>query len=223
MSQYTVINGSLRDLKGKGHAGRMRSRGIIPAVVYGHNYDPVSISVESGEINKIFKAGAGESGDYKIFSLSVTDNGKSTDTPVILKDVQRHPVTNRILHIDFYAVKMDEAIVAPVHIRIVGKSAGVKLGGIQRQILREVQVKSLPGSIPSHFEVDVTDLQIGHSVHVSDLKTDPGVSIVTHAEETIVTILSPIVEKTKEEEAEEQETPEGKQEAKEEEQTESKQ
>ncbi len=114
---------------------------------------------------------------------------------------------------------MDEAIVAPVHIRIIGKSAGVKLGGIQRQILREVQVKSLPASIPSHFEIDVTELQIGHSIHVKDLKTNAGVSIVTPPDETIITILSPIVDKTKEgtEETEEEEK------KKEEEKTDSKQ
>ncbi len=216
MTQFTVLNGSLRNMKGKEHAKKLRLQGMIPAVVYGHSYSPVSIEIQSTEIKKIFKAGAGESGDYKIFSLLIQDNEKNTETSVIIKDIQRHPVSDQILHIDFYAVKMDETIVAPVHIRVIGKSAGVKLGGIQRQILREVQVKSLPASIPSHFEIDVTELQIGHSVHVKDLQTDPGVTIVTPSDETIVTILAPIVDKSKEEE-----TAEGE-EKEEEEKTESK-
>ena len=100
-----------------------------------------------------------------------------------------------IIHIDFFAVHMDEKIVAPVHVKIVGKAEGVKMGGVLRHILREITVKSLPTDIPPHIEVDVTKLGIGDSIHVRDLALPPTVQVLTDPEAAIVNVLAPTVQK----------------------------
>jgi len=198
MNESTAIHSTIRETKGKSAAKKLHAQGLIPAVVYGHNFDPLKLSVNSTEINRIFKLGHADYEEFKIHKLFIDNKGDTQDRPVIIKEIQRHPLTNSILHIDFFAVKMDEKIVVPVHIRLTGKPEGVKLGGIQRQILREVEVKCLPSDIPPHFEIDVLELQIGDSIHVSYLEIPENVQILANPNAPIVTILAPTVEKEEE-------------------------
>jgi large subunit ribosomal protein L25 len=202
MSDIITINTDSRGSKGKNAAHKLRKSGFTPAVVYGHSFDTVAIQVSNTELKRMFKKGSGSSGDYRLFKLLIQDNGTTKDTMVVIKDIQRNPISGTIEHIDFLSVKMDEKINALVHIQVLGKAEGVKSGGIMRQILREIEVQSLPDKIPPHIDIDVTNLNIGDSVHVSDLDIPGEVELITAPDETVITILAPAAE-IEEEEAEE--------------------
>jgi len=207
MSETTTIHATKRDQSGKGHARTLRRADKIPAVVYGHGYDPVSITVDGTRLNKMFKPGREADAEYQLFNLKI--EGVRTATKVMIKEIQRHPLQQHIEHIDFFAVKMDEPVVAPVHIRLHGKPEGVKLGGVLRHILREIEVKSLPADVPSHIDIDIEHLQIGDSIHVSDLQVPENVQILTDASAAVANVMAPSVTAEEVEETEETEETEG--------------
>jgi large subunit ribosomal protein L25 len=194
MSEPTLIHSTIRDKTGKSSVKKLKSKGLIPAVVYGHNFTALPISIDLSEINNIFKPGLHKSGDYQLFNLLIDGKSDNDKTTVMIKDIQKHPLTERIVHIDFFAVKMDEKVIANVQVRLTGKPQGVKLGGILRQILREIEVKSLPADIPPHFEIDVSELQIGESLHVKDLKIPENIQIQIAPDAPVVAVLAPIVQ-----------------------------
>lgn len=203
MSDEIIIHANHREATGKSAVKKMHQQGQLPAVVYGHNFEAVHLSLDSAVTNKMFRIGSEVVEDYKLCKLIVDDKPDMQETMVIVKDIQRHPITDIVLHIDFFAVRMDEAIVAPVHIRLHGKPEGVKLGGILRHILREVEVKSLPADIPGHFDLDVSKLNIGDSLHVSDLQVADNAKILNDPQAAVVNILAPTVTKDETEEGEE--------------------
>ena len=197
MSQQTVIKAAVRNEKGKGSARKLRSKKIIPAVLYGHKIDPIMLTIENSEIVKVFKTGD----DANLIKVQIDNQGKTDEKLVMIRETQRHPVKNNILHLDLFAVNVKEKIHAPVHIRITGESPGVKLGGILRQIVREIEVRALPTEIPQHFEVDISKLEIGDSLQVSDLNTPENVQILVDESAPILSIMPPTV--IKEDEPEE--------------------
>jgi large subunit ribosomal protein L25 len=195
MNESPVIQADYRTAVGKSAVRKLKHDGKIPAVVYGHQFSPIPLSLPAGLTAKMFRRGSEIVEDYKLCKLLIEGKPAVGPTMVVVKDIQRHPVTLVIEHIDFFAVRMDEKIIAPVQIRLLGKPEGVKLGGILRQILREVDVKSLPSNIPAHFEIDVSPLQLGDSLHVSDLPASDNVQILTDPQAAIVTVLAPTVTK----------------------------
>lgn len=193
-----------REEQGKQAAKHLRSRGMIPAVVYGHGERTISISIDGSEFKRILKR---EKGDNIIVDLSFDENGSKK---TIIKEIQRNPVTSEIIHVDFQHLIPTEEIEIDVPIILVGTSAGVKEGGLLEHILRKVSVRCLPKDIPSHLELDVSELKIGESIHVSDLHIKGG-EILDHPEETVVTVLMPrgyAVEEEEEAVAEEEAVPE---------------
>jgi len=197
MNQQTVIKAAVRNEKGKGSARKLRSKKIIPAVLYGHKVNPVMLAIENSEIVKAFKTGD----DTTLIKVQIDNQGKKNEKLVMIRETQRHPVKNNILHLDLFAVNVKEKIHAPVHIRITGESPGVKLGGILRQIMREIEVRALPTEIPQHFEVDISKLEIGDSLQVSDLNTPENVQLLLDESAPILSIMPPTV--IKEDEPEE--------------------
>ncbi len=212
MSDTVTIQATKRDGSGKGFARSLRRSAKIPAVVYGHGYDPVSITLDGNALNKMFKPGHEDSAEFQIISLQIDSDGKQIETQVMIKEIQRHPLRQHIEHVDFFAVKMDELIVAPVHIRLHGKPEGVKLGGILRHIIREIEVKSLPADIPSHFDLEIGHMLVGDAIHVSDLQVPENVQILTDSAAAVVNIMMPTVIKEDEEVEQEQEQEEGQEE-----------
>jgi large subunit ribosomal protein L25 len=204
MNDSPVIQADYRAGVGKSAVRKLKRAEMVPAVVYGHRFAPIPLALPAGLTAKLFKRGSDIVEDYKLCKLLIEGAPNVGPTMVVVKDIQRHPVTSAIEHIDFFAVRMDEKIIAPVQIRLQGKPEGVKLGGILRQILREVEVKSLPSDIPAHFEIDVTSLQVGDALHVSDLPAPDTIQILTDPHAAIVAVLAPAV--SKESSAE---TPEG--------------
>ena len=204
MSQQSVIKAAVRNEKGKGSARKLRSRKSIPAVLYGHGIDSLMLSIENSEITRVLKTG----GDATLIKVQIDNNGKTEEKQVMIRDVQKHPVNSNILHVDLFAVNVKEKIHAHVHIRLIGEAPGVKLGGNLRQIIREVEVRALPTEIPQFFEVDISTLEIGDSIHVSDLVIPENVKVLADENSTIVNVAAPALEKVEETEEGEEETAE---------------
>jgi len=178
----------------------LRNKGLIPAIIYGHGIESFPIAVQE----KSFLSAIGTSaGTNAIINLKI---GKKTYA-VITHDMQHVPLSNKISHIDFLNVRMDEAIKAKVHIELSGIPLGVKdEGGILVLALREIEIKCLPNKIPEKIIVDVSNLKTGEGVQVSDLKSKyKDIEFLSHANELIAQVTAP----TKEEEVAPAVAPEG--------------
>ncbi len=187
---------------GKGDAKRLRASGLIPAILYGQNMEPIALSVHALDLRKVIST---ETRESVLIELNVEAGEETQTRNAMLKELQTHPVKGDHIHADFYAIAMDEKIVMPVSIRFIGKAKGVESGGILRQVKREIEIRALPSLIPSHIEVDVSDLEIGHVIHVEDIELEEGVEILDSSDLTLVTVLTPTVVKEEEEVALEEE------------------
>lgn len=170
----------------------VRREGLIPAVVYGRKIKPLSIVIDGKNfIRTILRS---EAGMNAIVSLKVAGE-KTKAIPVLTHEVQRDPLTDEILHVDFRHIVMDEAIKTRVHIELIGLPIGVKeTGGVLVSGLREVEVECLPTDIPDKYEIDVSELKIGDSLHVSDLAQVAKVKILTTPTEMIANCSPPTKE-----------------------------
>ncbi len=183
------LKSTRRDGVGKGVARRLREAGNVPAIYYGRGETPVAISVQAKELELLLH---GASGSNVIVDLKV-EGAEAADRKAILREVQRHPVRGTILHVDLQHISLSERITVEVPIVLVGVPTGVKDGGgILEHNLREVEVECLPTEIPEKFAVDVSHLNIGDSVHVSDLVIG-NVKVNTEAERTVATVVPPTV------------------------------
>lgn len=195
------LTATLRSAIGNGPARQLRMQGKMPAVLYGPKTEPVLLSVDIKELETALKEGSlGQS----IFNLSV-DGDKKKATAVMIKELQRHPVSGNFLHADFYEIDMKSKIRVMVPINPVGKSVGVEMGGLLQVIRREVEVLCLPTEIPESIDIDITELDVGDSLHVEELPTSENVEIPTDVNFTILTVVSPKVEEEPVEEVEEEE------------------
>lgn len=198
--QRTEMTAEVRRQRGKGAARQTRRAGRIPAVLYGHGTSTLALSLSPQALRAALASG----GTNTLITLKIEGDGAGTATRVVmLKDYQADPVRRTWIHADLYEVRMDEAITVEVPIRITGKAEGVKTGGILETVHRSVTVECLPDRIPDLFEVDVTPLTVGQSIHVGDLALPEGVKLKTPAGDTIVTVVAPQAEVTQT--AEEQE------------------
>ncbi len=182
-----LLSAMTRSGTGKGPARRVRMAGGIPAVVYGPEIEPEPIAVNERDFRAVMKTATSST----IFTLDV--NGKKNK--VVLRDIQRDPVTSKVVHLDFHAVSMSKPINIFVPITFVGTPRGVKTdGGIMQTTMRELEISCLPSDIPEQVEVDVTDLGIGESIHVGDINI-PNATIAAEKDRTVVVISAPTVVK----------------------------
>jgi len=216
-----VLEAKIREKNGKEISKKLRRMGSVPAILYGGGEDPLPLEIELRLLHTLFKGRPKES---SIVALRLPKEKKGRK--VLIREVQYDPVKGSILHLDLQRLLMEEKVTVSVPIHLTGESIGVKAdGGIMEHILREIEIRCLPAEIPDHFEVDVSSLKIGNSIHVSDLPqvnieilTDPGSPIVTILPPTVVAEVTPpveevviepeLVEKKKKEEAEPEETKE---------------
>ena len=200
MEQFE-INATVRKKTGNGPARVLRRDGRIPAVLYGPQTEPVLLSVNIKELELILK----KSSIGSVILELVIQNGKKITKPAMIKEFQSHPVSGQFLHIDFYEIDMQRKINVMIPITTTGISKGVELGGLLQIIRREIEVFCMPGDIPEAFEIDITDLDIGDSVHVDEIQLGDNIEKAADVNFTVVTILSPKVEEVAEEEEEEAE------------------
>lgn len=195
---------------GKSGAKRLRSQGKLPVNLYGYKTDTSSLVVEAHEFERIMRTHAGSN-----FIMKLEIDGRD-DSSVIVKEIQRHPVKGKMIHVDLLSVALDEKIVTGVPLRVVGESIGVKEGGVLQHGVRELQVEVLPTALPEYLEVDISELGTGGTMHASEVSLPDGVSLMSSPEEVVVNILAPtkLVEPELEAVEEElEEVPEGEEEA----------
>lgn len=172
-----------RERLGKGGARSLRKSGIIPAILYkGGNSLPIQISGK--ELSQFISKTAGE---QVIVNLQFPDGTKQA----IVKDYQVDPVMGNLLHVDFQEVSATEAIRVTVHVVIKGEAIGVKRDkGVLQYGLREIEIECLPDKIPGHIDVDVSNLALGQSIHVRDLKLPEGIKVLTDPNEVLATVIA---------------------------------
>lgn len=183
------VEAIIRSDKGKSVSRRLRREEKVPGIVYGGGEAAVSLTIEH---NKISKALENEAFYSRILTLKTGDNSER----VILKDVQRHPFKAKLLHIDFQRVKADEKLTMHVPIHFIGaeKSPGVKEGGLVSHIMSDVEITCLPDDLPEFIAIDLTEMMLNETKHMSDLKLPKGVEIVglsTENDQAIVSIHMP--------------------------------
>jgi len=187
MATTATISARSRESRGKGAARQTRREGRIPGVLYGHGEDSVSLSVDANELQKLVHSISIEN------TIVDLDLGSGEPYKVLIRELQRHPFRDEFVHIDFFHVAMDEKIQVEVPIVLIGTPTGVKnKGGVLDHQLRELEVFCLPGSIPEKIELDVSNLDIGDSIHVSDIEL-PDVEILTELDRAVVAVLAPTV------------------------------
>lgn len=166
----------------------LRNQGIVPAVLYGHGVDNMNLSLNGKAFHKVFK----DAGENKVITLVV--DGKKM--PVLVHDLNRNYLTDEISHVDFYLVRMDEKIEAPVPIELVGEAPAVKEhGGILNRTMDSIEVEALPGDLPSNFTVDVSVLvELNQSIYVKDLVVPKNVKVLVDPETVIISVTPPLKE-----------------------------
>jgi large subunit ribosomal protein L25 len=187
-----ILDAIVRDTFGKNEARRTRREGRVPAVLYGGASDgngATPIAVEPKALLRILHS---ESGANTLISLKLPGTG---DAKVLVKEYQLDPITHHVLHADFYRVAMDRALTVTIPLNVKGEPKGVKQqGGVLEFIRREVEIECLPGDIPEHIDVDVTELMLHQGVRLRDIATDPKWKPVTDPDTMLVHVIMPKVE-----------------------------
>lgn len=212
---FLELNTKVREETGKEKAKKIRAKGEIPAIIYGSKEETKLLMVDKDDFNRLIKRG----GMNSILKLK-TEGDKQTQSAII-KEMQKNPVTDEILHIDFARVAKGEVITTVVPVTITGESPGVKAGGVLQHGVWELEIKALPKNLPTHIEVDIGSLELDGIVRVEDLSLPDGVEVLGPSKEVIVSVVPPTkVEEKVEEVLEEVAEPEviGKKEEKESEQ-----
>ena len=183
-----VLKAKPREMLGKEKAKKLRKNGIIPAVVYGSETKTIPLEIESKSFNALLRGGLGEN----VILTLVLDDQKDGKKQVLIREVQRDPVRGDIVHVDFHQISLTKKITIEVPIQLVGMPEGVKEGGILQHALREIKVECLPSAIPEKFEVDVSHLKIGDSIHVADLRAE-NVTILSDLQGSVASVVPPTI------------------------------
>ncbi len=185
MRKDITIEAQARDERGKNPARRLRAQGLAPAVLYGNEKDPISVTISPKEVNKILRSSTGHN---TIFNLAI-QNGEST--PVMIIDWQHDPIRENLLHIDMKRVDPSKRMTVKVPVHIVGESKGVKtFGGLLEVITRDIEVECLPDDIPEAFNVDVTEMMIGNSIRAGALDLGGAIKLISDKESVIVHVVA---------------------------------
>lgn len=191
MAEIT-LNARKRDTYKELTLNQLREKGIIPGIYYGHGVENISLAATEINLRPIIYTT-----ESRIINLTFEDNSSFN---CILKDVQFHPVSDKPLHFDLIAIKEGEQITIEVSVHITGNAPGVKDGGVLQHNLHKLQIQCLPSNIPSHIDVDVSELNVNDSIKVSDLKIE-NITILNDENSTIVAVVPPTVEKEPEADA----------------------
>jgi len=169
-----TIKGSKRESVGKVATKALRNAGMVPCVIYGGK-TPIHFSAEEKAFKNLVYT-------PNVYTATIDVDGEKI--PAILQDIQFHPVSDSILHVDFYQLFEDKEITMNIPVRLVGKSKGVAIGGALRHNVRKMKVKALPANLPDFIEADITELQIGNKLYVTSLKNER--FTIMHPDNTVV-------------------------------------
>ena len=178
-----------RSALGKGAVKKMRTEGLVPAVLYGKEVEATPLAVHEHTLNRFFD----QYGQSTLVSIISDANDKGEEKLAIIKDVQYHPVTGRVSHLDFYGIQIGVPIEVEVPLNFEGKAIGIAKGGLLQIVRRSLEIRCLPREIPEELAIDVSALDLGDAIHVNDLDI-PGIEFVSSINFTIVTVQAPKAE-----------------------------
>ncbi len=194
--EKVILNAEVRKETGKTKVKDLRKKDLIPAVVYRSGKECVNLKIK---VRDLFKALHTSAGENVLLTLKVKDD-KKKERPCLIKELQRDPVKENIMHVDFNEISLTEKIEVKVPVHSHGEAEGaVKDGGVLEHILWEIEVECLPTNIPEKIEVEVSPMKIGDTVYVKDLNIPPGVKVLSDPELTVLSVVPPAKEEVVEE------------------------
>ena len=200
------LSAETRSDAGKGIGRKLRRAGKIPAVLYGKGQGGVSLTLDTQDVSHLL---ASHGATTSILELEIQDGGKSSKRNILIKEIQKHPFREEVLHLDLLEVAMDQKVSVMVPIEVIGESAGVKMGGILEMKRRDLEIVCYPDRIPDSIVIDISALEIGDVVHVEGIMPPDDVQIPFDANFTILSVVAPAAEpepvEVEEEEAAEEE------------------
>ena len=195
MTVKTGLAASRRHETGKGVARRLRAAGQVPAVLYGKDQEPISLTLDAQEALSLFHSISVEN---TIVNVQIDDDKEELET--LVREIQMHPFRPDIVHVDFYCIERGVALEVEIPANYNGTPQGVRDGGVLEVILHEFRVRCLPSMIPESIEIDISHLDIGDSVHVNEVSMAEGVELLTDPGQTACLVSAPRVEEEPEEE-----------------------
>ena len=182
--EVTDLTAQVRKEQKKGPARRLRQQGFVPAIFYGGSTENISLTVKSADLLKLHK----EKKDHAFIKLIIDDGGKKVEKLSLIKELQVQPLTGILYHADFYEVDMKKKLVFDVSLNFTGKAIGVENGGELQHIKRDIKVLCLPSDLPDHIDVDITPIEIGHSIKVKDIQLPENLTHLDPPEAAVVSV-----------------------------------
>jgi large subunit ribosomal protein L25 len=180
----TKLTAERRSDAGKGVARKLRAAGKVPAVLYGQGVEPTPLTVESRDLSHLLHGSAGAN----VLVDLIVDGEEHLAIP---REIQRDHIHSKWVHVDFLAVSRTQTITVSVPVHETGEAVGVKEGGVVEHHLREVQIECLPQDVPDEILVDITNVELGEMIHVSDLVAPKGSTILTNPDDAILSVITP--------------------------------
>jgi large subunit ribosomal protein L25 len=178
------LNVELREGTGKGICRRLRSAGMVPGIIYGKGFNPTAVSINLRELSKTIETAGGESS-----LITLAGEASLKGAVVIISDMLLDPIKGTPRHVDLHKLNMDEKVRVEVKVKLVGTAKGVKDGGLLDFVKHTVEIECLPAFIPAHIDVDVTELTLGHSIHLSEIQLPANVKLIDDPKASIVSVL----------------------------------
>ncbi len=194
----TKLIAKKRDLQGSAHSRRLRRAGTLPGVIYGDGEEATAILLDTHEFEQVLHHHASET---MLVEVAVDGEGAVT---ALVKDVQHHPVTSDLLHVDLLKVAADKPIQVDIQLETVGEAAGVKAGGTLDLVMHTLAIECLPGDLVESIEIDVSEMEIGNILHASDIKLGAKLKLLADPDAIVVSVAEPRVEEEEEEEISEE-------------------
>jgi len=186
------LDAELREQTGRGKVKDLRDAGFLPAVVYSQGHDALAIKILRGTLLKLMHQHHLEN---TIINLKIKDDKPAKGRPCLVKEIQHHPVSEEIIHVDFIEISLSKAIKVNVPIEIKGEAVGVKQeGGSLEHLLWEIEVECLPTNIPKNIQVDITALKMGESIYVKDIVLPEGTKALNDPAAIVLHVIAPMKE-----------------------------
>ncbi len=195
---FSKVSVEVRKQSGKGTARKVRASGKVPGVLYGNKGEPIAVTFDEKTLLQSLDK---ERRRNTVFSLTVAGEGKNEQVTAMIRDAQIDPLSRRLMHVDFLRVDLDQEVHVTVPLILTGKAVGTVNGGNLHQSMHAILIAAKPAAIPTKLEVDVTPLDIGNALHVSDLKLAAGVRALLDPKEAIASVVAPKAEKAEAEAA----------------------
>jgi large subunit ribosomal protein L25 len=188
MAQQVKLKARKRTLVGRNAIKRIKQKGLVPGVIYGSNQTPIPLEVDNRELSTVLAHALSE---HVLVELEIVDGNQSTNKLALIQEVQHHPLKPGFVHVDFHAVSATEKITSAVPIETTGEALGVRtFGGLLEHSLRTLEVQCYPQDLPGVIRIDVTNLNIGESLHVRDIQLPAGVETITDEDLTVVSVVA---------------------------------